>query len=220
MPYAILERRATYLDSRYFYFGMAGGGLLIGVLLESICNVIASRKKIHFLLLFCIMLIVSSLYLVKNIQFIQRDINFQVQVAQERISVLKQIRERIQNLPKNPIFYVTGDITSYYLLPQQKIPFQQGIGYTLMCLYYRQGVISHELLEREGNYFWDINTQGYKEIGGNGFGYYWNKDDLLKFVKGNKNISTNQIVGIYYYSNTQHIENISSNIRDYVSANR
>lgn len=219
VPYAILQRGASYLDSRYFYFGMAGGGILIGILIGSIGNYFITHRK-KGLLLLCLFLFGYTVYLFKNIQFIERDINSQIIIANERISVLQQIKQQVPVLPKNPIFYVTGDIGGYYGLPQLKIPFQQGIGYTLMCLYYPAGSISQDLLKLEGNFFWDVYGQGYKEIEGKGFGYFWNKDDLLLLFKTNKNLSVDQIVGIYYYSSDRRIENISPQIHEYILENR
>lgn len=215
VPFAVLERGASYLDSRYFYIGMAGGGMLLGMY-TAICW--DKLKLIRHRWLFRLVVIAGigffGLYAYKNIQFIQRDIQLQVLNAQERIALLNHMKQLYPVLPKNTVIYITGDHAGYYGIVNQKMPFQQGIGYTLMVWYFPEGNIIKDLLGPHGDFLWDIHSQGYMETNGNGFGYYWDKETMKVDMIGKKLFTKNQVIGLYYHNNTKKLEDITNVIRD------
>ena len=85
--------------------------------------------------------------------------------SQTRIKFLNQMSLLLPKLESNKnIFYITGD-TDYYIVGN-KVPFQQGMGYTLMVWYYHTGKIPKDLINE--NFLWELNSQGYKEIDNKG----------------------------------------------------
>jgi hypothetical protein len=99
-----------------------------------------------------------------------------------------------------------------------KVPLEQGPGYTLMIWYYPTGVVPREFFQND--FLWEIRDQGYREVKGKGFGYYWDKNDLLNLFKQNPKLSENQIVAFYYKSNDRLLLDISPQIREYIRNNR
>lgn len=215
VPYAVLMRGSSYLDSRYFYFGMAAGGILLGIYADIILSKFRFKSELVNKSILCVIILIILGYSYKNLQFIQREINRLVLVADERKSIIRQVQQIAPIPPKNPIFFVSGS-SNYYFIPNQRLPFQQGIGYTFMSLFYPTGRISRELLSPQDNFFWDVKNEGYKEENGRGFGYFWDKEQLGALFKQNRNLNVNQIVGLYYDSNNKKIIDITAKIREYI----
>jgi hypothetical protein len=214
-PYAVLRRGASYLDSRYFYFAMTGGALIFGMYVNIVMDKLRSTAPRVRNSIFCILLILYAGYAYKNVQLVLRDIGSQIVLSRERLSVISQIKNVIPLPPDNPIFYISGDVENFYLIPDQHMPFQQGIGYTLMCIYYKTGKVPLRLLSQEDAFLWGFE-QGYREIDGKGFGYYWDKQLLRDTLKQHPEMKPEQIVGLYYFGKTHQITDISSEIRSYI----
>jgi len=106
------------------------------------------------------------------------------------------------------VFYVTGD--KEYYGPHNMVPFQQGMGYTLMVWYYHTGKIPASFVE--GNVLWDITTQGYKEVNGQGFGYF---SDLpsLQSAYHTYHFSKTDVVSFYLDSKKQQLINTTEGTR-------
>lgn len=219
VPYAVLARGGGYLDSRYFYFGIGGAGLLYGIYVAIVFTYLRRHHAhIRNSMLFILAIIFIG-YLYKNIQYIQREVASYVVVSQERISVLHQIKNIIPVPPDNPIFYITGDVENFYLIPNQRLPFQQGIGYTLMTFYYPTGKISGEFMTQNDAFLWGVNEQGYRELNGQSFGYFTDKRQLLDLLKHNSSIKPQQIIGLYYSGNAHRVIDVTTDIRQYIAGN-
>ncbi len=214
VPFAVLERGASYLDSRYFYVGMAGGGILLGAYGSILWNRIRQSPQILRNLSCFVGIVILGSYVYKNVQFTKRDIRSLELDSQERILILKQVKGLYPVLPKNPVFYVTGDHGGYYFVKNQKMPFQQGIGYTLMAWYFPTGNISKNILKLREASLWDIYSQGFVEVQGSGFGYYWDKDVMRTDIIKAKRFAKNQIIGLYYHSGAKQVEDISQRIQE------
>lgn len=212
VPYAVLTRGASYLSSRYFYVGAVGAGMLIGIYGGMIWNGLKRRSRIFRIAVCGLFIAVLGAYMYKNFQFIERDVRLQVLDAGERLTILNKIKQSYLALPNKPVFYVTGDHPGYYFIENQKMPFQQGIGYTLLVWYYPKGGVSRELLLKAGEKFWDISGQGYIELDGKGFGYYWDKKAMIKDLNDHK-FSKDQIIGFYYHSGSRELENSTAKIQ-------
>ena len=146
----------------------------------------------------------------------QREINQNVLYGSDIKIAMSAIRDTYPTIPNKPIFYVEGDRDFFY--PNNPLPFQLGTGYMLSLTFMSNPVIPKELFKE--SYLWHFFDQGYKEIGEKGFGYYWNKKDLVELFRTNKDISVNQLVGIYYYGNDQRVRDITSSITEYVLINQ
>lgn len=209
MPFTVLDKGNAYLDSRYFYLGVAGGGLILASFMYGIFGFFKTKYQFIKKIVFIVMCIGFIFYLYKNCIFIQRDIRQYVYISNERKDILYTIKKMIPNLPAKPVFYVTGTHYGYYGNPEVKIPFQQGFGYTLMVWYKDSDKIPKELLN--DLYLWGLKDQGYKEVSGKGFGYFSDIDQLKKLIQS-QNIKKEQILGLRYYSDTKALEDITKEV--------
>ncbi len=185
LPYTVLDRGASYMDSRYYYVGAIGAGMILGYVLNFFLE---QNKRIgYFLVLF------SSLLFFLHIKNIREDLSYQVETAKQRLYILHTIKETYPDLKDKNIFYMTGN--QDYYISNNKIPMQQGMGYTLMLWYYDTGKIPAQFLEE--NFLWDIGSQSYKEIASSGFGYFSNLKTLLENYK-KYSLSPNNIISFYW----------------------
>lgn len=205
LPYIVLEKGSSFLESRYFYIGVAGGGILLAIIFDFLRSVLVQQAKMSIRWASIFLLIPILLYTYGHIASIRTDLAKQVLIASERKNFLTNLKRLRPSLQNKPIFYVTGD-TDYYI-SNHKVPFQQGMGYTLMVSYYDSGEIDKELLQQ--SFLWGILEQGYKEIDGKGFGYFWDIDELKREVTL-KNLNKNSIVGLYYESKNQILKDITN----------
>ncbi len=200
LPYAVLERGGSYMDSRYYYIAAIGGGFLLGYVVDYLMR----WKK----LLAPLVIIFIGVLLFRHIQYIETDLSQQVEIAQLRLSLLNSIKQIHPTLGDKNVFYVTGD--KEYYGPHNMVPFQQGMGYTLMVWYYHTGKIPASFVE--GNVLWDITTQGYKEVNGQGFGYF---SDLpsLQSAYHTYHFSKTDVVSFYLDSKKQQLINTTEGTR-------
>jgi hypothetical protein len=175
VPYAVLERSYSYLESRYYYGALPGLGIALGIVGARLW---VSRKTWARALVAA----AAVAYLVPHVLLIRREISGQVLLARERKPILAGFEAVKPRLGTKNVVLVTGSRS--YVLPQMPVPFQQGLGYTLMVLFSDTGKIPRNFLERE--YLWNIQDDGYREEGGLGFGYYFDEARLRAALKQNK----------------------------------
>lgn len=187
LPYIIISKNYSYLESRYYYLASAIWGIIIAWVFSFVFE-----KRRHILIKIAAILL--FLYLIyAHISALSADIANLAAESQTRIRILDQITKLESNLAGNKnVFYVTGNAD--YLLPGNNVPFQQGFGYTLMTIYYKSGKIPATFFLDQ--YLFEIGSQGYKEESGYGFGYFSDKS-LMGEVLKRKDIS---IAGFYYDS--------------------
>lgn len=213
LPFVVLNKGNAYLDSRYFYMGIAGGGLIAGSVLYA-CYIAVYKKfrKAAFITALLLTAIVI-LYIYKNSILIQRSIMQLAYESAERKNILSSVFRLRPVLPDNPVIYVYGNNYGYYGLPEVKVPFQQGFGYTLEVLYFDSGIIPKEFLLEP--FLWGIRDQGYREIHGKGFGYFSSPDTLRSFILKNPD-KAKSVVGFFYDAHTHTVTDISAEIRQQI----
>jgi len=213
VPYAVLDRGASYLSSRHFYVGIMAGSVLVGLYAGIVWDKLKVVSVIYRRALGIVFLGILVIFVYKNIQYIRRDVYQFMLDADERITILNQIKTEHPSLPKNPVFYITGDHPGYYFIKNQELPFQQGIGYTLMMWYYPVTNRLYEVLPLGMSHMRDISFQGYVESNGRGFGYYYDKEALMNdFAKGE--FTRTDIIGYFYYSGSRILEDISQTVQN------
>ena len=185
------------MEPRYYYISSLASGLILAIIVGFFAGI---KNKIAKVLL-CVVLITFFLLHVKTIR---GDIYLQIDLAKERRGFLTQLTTLVPTLIKNEnIFYLQGDKSRF--IDSNKSPFQNGLGYTLMVYYYNSNKIPTELLS-EG-YLWDLQGEGYRQVDGNGFGYYYDakvmNEDLLKF-----NLDRNSVISLYYSSNKRKLHRL------------
>lgn len=190
LPYILLSKTYAYLESRYYYLAAFPAGIILGFATSKLFNYF---KRYVFRL---ILIILTISYLFLLISSLNNDLNQQLLISQERKSFLNQLNEikPVLSSQKN-IFIINGDRDFY--ISGNKVPFQQGIGYTLMIWYYHTGKIAKDLLEKD--YLWSLGSEGYTEIDNKGFGYYYDINKAKEIIKKN-NIPKDGISVLYYNS--------------------
>ncbi len=200
IPYAVLERGGSYLDSRYYYVAAMGAGILLGYIFEALYSQKIVWKIFGILLL--------TLMLGLHIQTNRETIRAQRDIARQRLSILHTIADTYPTLGEKNVFYITGK--QDYYIPDNKLPIQQGMGYTLMVWYFNTGRIPADLLSTK--YLWDIGTQGYKEVGEQGFGFFSQFDQLLENYQA-YGLTPENIVSFHWDSDRQVLRDTTNQTR-------
>jgi len=218
----LIGRNISYIESRYIYFSMPGIVIVIAVMLETIYSDIRKRlqrmkgnywvKKIIPLGLYIIFVV----FIYKQGIVTQRTLIVLVEKGSLIRSTLDQFSLLLPYPPEKPIFYVTGD--SYYYFGIH-VPFQLGPGFMLMLNYYDTGFVPSSFIADSSKtsypypFLYKYFDQGYDEVGGKGFGYFWDIEKLKEFYKTNSAIDINQIVGFFYNGGEKKLINITHDIR-------
>lgn len=188
-PYVVVAKSFAYMEPRYYYISSLASGLILAIIVGFFTKI---KSKIFKVLLSVVLL---TFFLV-HMKTIQRDTFSQVDLAKERKGFLTQLSALVPTLTKNKnIFYMDGDRPRF--VDNNKSPFQNGLGYTLMVYYYNSKEIPAEFLS-EG-YLWNLQEEGYRQMHGKGFGYYYDakimEEDLVKY-----HLDHNLVISLYYSS--------------------
>lgn len=210
LPYSIVERGSSYLDSRYYYLPFAGGAILMGILIDAILAWWLRSRSITVRMLLGVCIIGAVIYGYKNIVQIRRAVATDQKIAQERKIIISGIRSIIVRYPHGRIFYVTGD-SEHYALAGQALPFQQNIGYTIMVLMAREGRVYKEPLIDIS--LFQIGRQWQKMTPQGTVGYYWNMDVLRQAVRS-KQVKPEEIIGLSYDSKNRQLLDITSRVTE------
>ena len=203
LPYIVIHRESSYLSSRYFYVGAVGAGILFGYVVYFLTNF---NKYLKWGVLFLVFL-----YLFHHASIIRNDIDYQVKLGNERETVLNGIRELKPTLDNKTVFYVTSDKEYYGPITN---PFQNGLGYVLEVWYYDSGKIPKEFLSE--NFLWDLGTEGYKELGDKGFGYFQDIDKMVAEMQKSK-LKADIAHAFFIRSSDSKVLDITSEIRARIS---
>ncbi len=192
LPYILISKNYAYLESRYYYLSSFAGGAILSWMAIKTAEIIG-KTKVYFLKPAVVVIFV--LFLFYHLKYLESGISKEVLIGQERKSFLIQLFEQVPEFNENKnIIYITSD-QDFYIVGN-KVPFQQGMGYTLMSLYYRSGKIPQDFL-KEG-YLFEIGSQGYKEKGSYGFGYFTDKKQIDETIKKYK-LSRESVISLYYH---------------------
>lgn len=212
IPYLVLIKPNGYLESRYYYLATIPVAFIVGLSLQDILGKIKSIAKQRNVLVFVnvAIFIMIGFYFVMHARFIDDQLNFLKERAIVQKSVLAEILSKHPKLSQNQVFYIESDHS--FIVPNNPLPFQNGIGYTLLVTYaYKNNTNSLNpfLLD---NYFWKLGNQGYFEKNGQGFGFFTDLELLKKEIKDN-NFKKESVVAFHYDSVTNKISNITGKIQ-------
>lgn len=208
LPYAVLDKQTSYFESRYYYFAVVGGGVLFATVVVLLSQLLVKYFKISANAARLICLLLAALYITYQISLIHTSLSRDLRFADERKDFLVTLDTKLPRLKNKALFYIIGN--TEYSLKENRVPFQQGIGYTLMVWYYDSGSIPKELIK--SNFLWVIGSEGYREVGEKGFGVYSNYDALKDEVI-NSDLSVRNVYGLYYDGKTQELIDISDMVR-------
>lgn len=193
LPYIIISKNFSYLESRYYYLAACSMGIVFSF------AVFQPYIRYKNILVKVFILFVIGIFLLWHFNLLQKDLAKQVVISKERVSFLSQLSKLAPNLKSNKTIFLINSDADYYMVGN-KIPFQQGSGYTLMVWYFKDRVIPKELLK--AGFLYDLTSQGYKEINGYGFGYYWDKQLLNKDILSDM-FKREDVISFYYNSSTK-----------------
>lgn len=199
-PLLPIRKFSLFLDSRYLYPATLGMGMILATLIFSFKNSKYLRIIVFTLLTFLI-LIHSFL--------LRETINELVTVGQERRAILSQIKTIVPRLSEKTIIFAESD-EPFYGLADRILPFQSGLGQTLLVSYQQLQNIPADFFTNE--FLWDIKDEGYKKYENLGFGFFWDLDNLMKVVVED-NLPLESVYGIAYDTTNKKIINITSRVR-------
>ncbi len=204
LPYIIISKTFSYLESRYYYIGTIGASVLLALVIDRLGELNNFFQK---LLVFGLIL----LFLV-HAKATGSEVARQALLGQERIKILKEIESIKPALGQKTVFYLTGD-RSFYIGNGNNAPFQEGIGNTLLVWYIAYGKAPSDLLNLVKKYYlWEMDGEGYEVVDGKGYGYFWDIEKLKELVKKDKSEKFD-FVGLYYDSKKQEIVDITKDVK-------
>lgn len=197
LPYIVINRSSSYLDSRYYYLGSMGMSIFLATLFINLALI--NKQKVRL-----IVALVVIFYVFIHESVLLSDFKLMADRSSERQMFIKQLTSLTPVLPAKTVFFITGNYDGYYGIPELKTPFQSGLGHVLMVLYTTKGQLSPAFFNEttltklyDFGFLYDIFGQGYREVNGSGFGYYYDIKELKKALD-KKLFSRNNIISFYY----------------------
>lgn len=212
IPYIILKRGQSYLDSRYYYFGFSFGAIFLSLIFFNTITLIKKHISFLFLKYFIILLCFFTLafYIYKNIIFIHREIMSIQFYSSIQLKFLREIKNLYPYFHDNTVIYLTGDRT-FYGVDNLYVPLQAGPGHILLVWYSQESEVARQLLK--DLFFYDIKNYGYKKLDEiRGFGYYNNLNNLLVDYQ-NDLFKEDNVYAFFYNSSSYELKDITNEIR-------
>lgn len=211
-------RGTSYIESRYMYLPAIPMSMFIGCIAHEIIQLIRliKNKSIRIMLL-SVVALSFLLFCFKQATVANHEVGKSVSFGNETKAALGELKRLYPKLPVNTIIYMTGDV-SYYGLPNHRLPLQLGTGYIIQVIYFQDGTIPASFIKNR--FLWQLQSQGYNEEQGVGFGFFDDKEQLITFFDMNPNKKTDDIIGLYYYGNDKKMIDISKQLREEVQSKR
>ncbi|MFH0863479.1 MAG: hypothetical protein V1858_00105 [Candidatus Gottesmanbacteria bacterium] len=207
LPLVVLNRSFIYFDSRHYYLATVGGSIILATFLFNIVGFDNKRARVIFLS-------VVIGYFILHESVLLSDFKLQAERSRERQNFLKQVTSLVPRLTTKTIFLTSGNTVGYYGLPELKVPFQSGLGQVLMVHYTVKGQLSADFFKEEPwqkafdvGFLYDILGQGYREVNGQGFGYFYSKEELDKIIN-KKQFNTRDVIHLDYDSDKQNLNRL------------
>lgn len=211
LPFVFLQGKGGFLsifEPRHLYIGTVGSSMLLVLLIYSLSQCVFKQKRYVAIITGIIVFFISSYHYF----VVKEQIDTLVQAANKRKYILSEIKRDYPNLPQNIIVYTESDKAYYGLTKKEKIlPFQSGFGQTLLVWYQMSGANFPKCMF-ENNYLYAIESEGYKECEGRGYGYYRMFDSLISSIKINK-IDPKYVIAFSYNSSSGKLVDITDKIR-------
>lgn len=200
--YALSPERSgiiPIIDSRNLYFLTVGSSIIVGTIIYLLMK---KKRLVGNIFLF--------IFFGINIFYLKQDVTIVQEYSNVRQNILNQIKSDHPTLP-NPVIFYTESSSSFYGLPESEriLPFQSGFGKTLLVWYEKENRFPTGFFN---DFLWPIQSQGYKEIDGVGFGYFRDFEKLAKFVKEN-NFNKDTIISYSFNSEVNSLKNITKQIQ-------
>ncbi len=207
LPLMAISGKAGYfslVDGRYQYITSIGSSILLSLFFYWLYRAL---KKLH---LSALAILSAIAFIGVHGFFIRTYLNSQVQIGVVRKSILDKVSTTYPLLSRQAVFYIESD-TAYYGLSDKILPFQTGLGQVLLVWYDFKGQRLPACMF-QGQFLYQIVSEGYRECDGRGFGYFRNLSNLEKAVVEH-NISSESIFAFRYNSATNELIDISDSVR-------
>lgn len=195
LPYIIIQRGSSYLESRYYYLLLIPMSGFVGLILYALTKL---KVKLYSIVV-CMLIIL----IVSYICIVQKELKKQVSYAQARNTILHTLKEEVPRLKKNTVFFIQSDQS--YVSLTNPLPFQEGIGYTFLAYLYNTDdkELNPLLID---NFLWDTGTQGFRKIGERGYGLFTEKTLLTKALR-EKQFTNKDVISFYWDSKSHKLIN-------------
>ncbi|OGH21754.1 MAG: hypothetical protein A3F31_04890 [Candidatus Levybacteria bacterium RIFCSPHIGHO2_12_FULL_38_12] len=211
LPFMLIPGRGGYMyliDGRHLYLTSIFSSILISVFVLFAYEI---SKKSKSLMIFSICIMI--LYFFYHPFKIHEDLKKLSEWSDIRKTILTDIMEAYPSLPKKVIIYAESDTAYFGLSPEEKIlPFQSGLGQTLLVWYNEHGENFPSCFFK-GQFLYVLQSQGYRQCEGRGFGYFRKAEDLKKSIKEN-NLRPENVVAFSYISSENSLKNITQKTRE------
>lgn len=208
------HRNTSYIESRYLYFSTVSVAVFFAVIVGWAKDLIVTKGLVVRKCAGGAVCLLGIMFLVKQISVVQREMYDSVIKGNEIKGVLQSLTQIMPKVPNNPVIFLDGN-TTYYFYPHIKVPLQVGPGYMFLLTLFEQGRVSPKLFEAAYT-LWQIRAQGYRSVGGEGFGYFFDKDALVEEFLSDPSLSLDQLSGLYYDGSSGTFRDTTGEIKAYV----
>ncbi len=213
---SFLGRSLYLIDQRYLYFVSFPILFLTSFFFVSVFTSKSKKSYIDLLKKICVFVVLIFL-ITTSYQDIQRDVSAKKIVGEAKVSLLKSIVDTHPKLSDKTIFFFECreecSRNAKFGLPNNVVlPFQLGPGWVLLATYSK----GHETTWGKfmsDDFLINYGSQGYREIGNMGFGYFIDRDMLIKTLK-QKKLSSDVVVALQYNEDSLTVSDISKSFRE------
>jgi len=207
---------ASLFEPRNLYYPAIGSSVLVGLLLWELSTLVGRIFR-RFRVVTIFVLLTGTVIGV-NARLIRQDLRILAERSIVRKNILTSIVSVYPKLPENVIFYIESDTAYYGFAPEDTIlPFQSGIGQTLLVWYYAQGERWPAcFFDYNKDYLYALESQDYKGCGGRGFGYFRSYTKLLDALREH-NISSEAVIAFRWVGGERRLVDETKKIREAIA---
>lgn len=212
---AFVGRRLYIVEERYLYFSSFPVLLLVSIFLWSLFRV----KSKHFVMPIAtkfLSVCLLAFLLVSSYVEIQDAVRYKSFNGKARKSLFTSITALYPTIPNNTIFYfrckgLCHRNELFGLSSEWVLPFSSGAGWNLLVLYSgKQEQIWGKFLTSD--FLLNLNSQGYKRIGEDGFGYFTDKALVKKTLREHQMVNIT-VIALEYNEDNFTVKDISTEFR-------
>ena len=205
LPFAFLGRPFAFLEGRYYYLSAMGAALLVGMVVFHIADKVRQRLvsfKVRDVVYYGLIGLLVIPILFFHSAKIRQHIEEKIRVGDEQKAILSEIKKAYPKIGRKSIFYVE---------PLMYPTFSCGFGRVLMTVYAYEGQINPGFFKND--FLWDIWGQGYREIEGNGFGYFRQYSKLVEAIREFQ-LSPENLYAFRYDKQRKKLKNITDEMKN------
>jgi len=197
----LVARYNGYLTYSYLYHPMFSASIFFACITIYFINWM--RKRVSF----PVIQIGICCYFIFNIFLNYRASQSVVNFYSKSKKLVSLFQSHTTIVPKKPILFISSPMSYSLNAVSTRLPFMLGSGFILSILLYPTGTIPSEFLVER--YLEPFDSQGYKEIGNKGYGFFWNFDDLVREFARNQTLSLDQVVAFEYSADGTELRDIT-----------